>query len=127
EVAEDKVRATLVKQVAPAGVKASVVDVEKAVRVFNNRQYADDRGMVLFTTPLDAEGVIKAGIPSNKLNDGGLSYKEGKVQLNKSNFVNKEEADCLRRLVDQGVDLDVRGVVNDSRDDMIQLLNSKNI
>lgn len=127
EVAEDKLRTTLLKQVAPPGVKASVVDIEKSVRVFNNPKYADDRVMLLFTTPLDAERVIEAGIPIKKLNIGGISYKEGKVQLNKSNFVNKDEADSLRRLADQGVDLDVRGVVNDSREDMIQLLDSKNM
>src|SRR5690625_6259695 len=86
EVAEDKLRATLLKQVAPPGVKASVVDVEKSVRVFNNPKYADDRVMLLFTTPLDSERVIKAGNPINKLIIDGIYYQYGMFQFTEFNL-----------------------------------------
>ena len=36
EVAKDQIRKTLLLQVGPPGVKVSVVDVAKAVRVYNN-------------------------------------------------------------------------------------------
>ncbi|MFW2168271.1 PTS sugar transporter subunit IIB, partial [Enterobacter cloacae complex sp.6722794] len=39
EVAKDTVRSTLLKQVAPPGVTAHVVDVDKCVRVYNNPKY----------------------------------------------------------------------------------------
>ena len=39
EVAKDKIRKTLLVQVGPPGVKVSVVDVAKAVRVYNNPKY----------------------------------------------------------------------------------------
>lgn len=35
DVAKDEVRKTLLTQVAPPGVKASVVDVQKGIRVYN--------------------------------------------------------------------------------------------
>lgn len=127
EVAQDNLRATLLKQVAPPGVTASVVDIAKSVRVFNNPKYANDRVMLLFTTPLDVERVVEAGIPIETLNIGGISYKEGKVQINKSIFVNKEEADSLRRLADQGIKLDSRGVVNDPQQDLLALMKQNNI
>lgn len=127
EVAQDNLRTTLLKQVAPPGVTASVVDIAKSVRVFNNPKYARDRVMLLFTTPLDVERVVDAGISIKTLNIGGISYKEGKVQINKSIFVNKEEADALRRLADQGIKLDSRGVVNDPRQDLISLMKQNNI
>lgn len=127
EVANDNLRSTLLKQVAPPGVTASVVDVAKSARVFNNPKYAKDRVMLLFTTPLDVERVIEAGITIENLNIGGISYKEGNVQINKSIFVGKEEADSLRRLADKGIHLDSRGVVNDPKQDLIELLNKNNI
>lgn len=34
EVAADTIRATLLKQVAPPGIKSSVVNVDKAIRVY---------------------------------------------------------------------------------------------
>lgn len=127
EVVKDNVRSTLLKQVAPPGVTASVVDVAKSARVFNNPKYEKDRVMLLFTTPIDAERAIEAGIPIEELNIGGISYKEGSVQLNKSTFVNKDHADCLRRLNDSGVKLDSRGVVSDSRENLISLLDKNNM
>ena len=123
EVAKDTLRSTLLKQAAPPGIKASIVDVAKAVRVFNNPKYANDTVMLLFTTPLDVERVIEAGIPLEVLNIGGVSYKEGKKKLTKAVFLNQEEADSLKRLAKNGVELDVRVLVNDSKEDMIALIN----
>ena len=123
EVAKDTLRSTLLKQAAPPGITASIVDISKAVRVFNNPKYANDRVMLLFTTPLDVERVIEAGIPLETLNVGGVSYKEGKKGLTKAVFLSQEEADSLKRLDANGVDLDVRVLVNDSREDIIALIN----
>lgn len=39
DVAADTIRATLLKQVAPPGIKSSVVSVDKAIRVYNNPKY----------------------------------------------------------------------------------------
>lgn len=123
EVAKDNLRSTLLKQAAPPGITASIVDIAKAVRVFNNPKYAMDRVMLLFTTPLDVERVIEAGIPLDVLNIGGVSYKEGKKKLTKAIFLNIEEANSLKRLADSGVVLDVRVLVNDSKENMIALIN----
>lgn len=125
EVSKDHLRSTLLKQAAPPGVLASIVDVEKAVRVFNNPKYAKDRVMLLFTTPIDVERTIKAGIPIDSLNIGGVSYKEGKKKLTKAIFLSQAEADSLKRLGDNGVELDVRIIVNDPKEDMIALINKK--
>ncbi len=45
-------RKTLLTRVAPP-VTAHVVDVAKAIRVWNNPKYANDRVMLLFTNPTD--------------------------------------------------------------------------
>ncbi|WP_162985862.1 mannose/fructose/sorbose PTS transporter subunit IIB [Virgibacillus sp. Bac330] len=127
EVANDEVRKTLLKQVAPPSVKASVVSIDKLIRVYNNPKYENDRVMLLFTNPFDVERVIQKGIPLTSINIGGISYKEGKVKVNKSNFLNKEEANCFRRLAEKNVELDVRGVVNDPKEDMMKLLDKQNL
>ncbi|SHH51766.1 mannose/fructose/sorbose PTS transporter subunit IIB [Virgibacillus chiguensis] len=127
EVAHDEVRKTLLKQVAPPSVKASVVSIDKLIRVYKNPKYENDRVMLLFTNPFDVERVIQKGIPLTSINIGGISYKEGKVKVNKSNFLNKEEATCFRRLAEKDIELDVRGVVSDPKEDMIKLLDKQNL
>lgn len=66
EVAADKMRSTLLKQVAPPGVTAHVVDVEKAIRVYNNPQYAKDRVMLLFTNPTDVVRLVEGGVVARR-------------------------------------------------------------
>lgn len=127
EVANDEVRKTLLKQVAPPSVKASVVSIDKLIRVYKNPKYENDRVMLLFTNPFDVERVIQKGVPLTSINIGGISYKEGKVKVNKSNFLNKEEANCFRRLAEKNIELDVRGVVSDPKEDMMKLLNKQNL
>lgn len=127
EVAKDEIRKTLLKQAAPPGVQASVVDVAKAARVFNNPKYANDRVMLLFTTPIDVERVIAEGVDLKEINIGGISYKEGNTKLTKAVFVNKEEADSLRRLNDSGVKLDCRIVAKDTPVDLIKIMEEVNI
>lgn len=51
EVAADTIRATLLKQVAPPGIKSSVVNVDKAIRVYKNPKYETDKCLLLFTNP----------------------------------------------------------------------------
>lgn len=53
EVAKDQIRKTLLLQVGPPGVKVSVVDVAKAVRVYNNPKYEKDTVFFLYTCPQD--------------------------------------------------------------------------
>ena len=53
EVAKDDIRKTLLLQVGPPGIKVSVVDIAKAIRVYNNPKYENDTVFLLFTCPQD--------------------------------------------------------------------------
>ncbi len=122
EVAQDELRKTLLKQAAPPGVSASIVDIAKAGRVYKNPKYENDRCMLLFTTPLDVERAIEEGVDIKEVNVGGISYKDGKTKITKAIFLSKEEADSFRRLKEKGIKLDVRIVASDNSEDMIKLL-----
>ena len=74
EVAADKVRKTLLTQVAPPGVTAHVVDIAKMIRVYNNPQYAGERVMLLFTNPTDVERIVEQGVKITSVNIGGMAF-----------------------------------------------------
>lgn len=78
EVANDHVRKTLLTQVAPPGVTAHVVDVDKMVRVWNNPKYGQDRVMLLFTNPTDVLRVVEQGVDIKTVNIGGMAFRQGK-------------------------------------------------
>lgn len=123
EVDNDEIRKTLVRQAAPPGIKVNVVDVEKAVRVFNNPKYENDTVFYLFTNPGEVLELVESGVPLKKINIGGMSFKNGKTQLTKAVSVNEEDVAAFRKLKKAGVELDLRVVISDPQVDFEKKLN----
>ncbi|MGN1400907.1 MAG: mannose/fructose/sorbose PTS transporter subunit IIB [Bacillus sp. (in: firmicutes)] len=122
EVAKDTVRKTLLTQVAPPGVKASVVDVEKAIRVYKNPKYANDKVMLLFTNPTDVVRLIEGGVNITTVNIGGIAYKEGKKMITNAVSVDEKDIKAFRELNSKGIELEIRKVAADSKVQIIPLL-----
>ncbi|EXU77281.1 PTS mannose transporter subunit IIAB [Erwinia mallotivora] len=123
EVAADKVRKTLLTQVAPPGVTAHVVDVAKMVRVWNNPKYASDRVMLLFTNPGDVERLVEEGVKITSVNIGGMAFRQGKTQVNNAVSVDEKDIAAFRKLNERGIELEVRKVSSDQRLKMMDLIN----
>lgn len=126
EVAADKMRSTLLKQVAPPGVTAHVVDVEKAIRVYNNPKYAKDRVMFLFTNPTDVVRLVEGGVDIKSVNIGGMAFRQGKTQVNNAVSVDEKDVEAFKKLNARGIELEVRKVSSDSRLKMMDLISKLN-
>ncbi len=115
EVSKDAIRSTLLKQVAPPGIKSSVVDIEKAVRVYNNPKYADTKCLLLFTNPTSVLHMVEAGVDIKSINIGGMSFKEGKHQITGAVSVNDEDIASFKKLNEKGIELEIRKVDTDKK------------
>ncbi|OKP05730.1 N-acetylgalactosamine-specific enzyme IIB component of PTS [Xenorhabdus eapokensis] len=122
EVAQDTVRSTLLKQVAPPGVSAHVIDVAKCVRVYNNPKYANERVMLLFTNPTDVLRIVEGGVAIESVNIGGMAFRQGKTQINNAISVDKTDIEAFEKLNSRGIELEARKVASDSRLNMMDLL-----
>ncbi|GJH42785.1 PTS mannose transporter subunit IIAB [Pasteurella canis] len=127
EVAKDSVRSTMLKSVAPPGVTAHVVNVEKMIRVYNNPEYAGERMMLLFTNPTDVVRLSEAGVEFKSINVGGMAYKEGKKMITSAVAVDDKDIEAFKVLDAKNIELDVRKVSNDSRQYMMDLLKKNNL
>ena len=126
EVAADHVRSTLLKQVAPPGVTAHVVDVEKMIRVYNNPAYGRDRVMLLFTHPTDVVRLVENGVNITSVNIGGMAFRQGKTQITNAVSVDEKDIEAFKKLDARGIELEVRKVSSDSRLKMMELINKMN-
>jgi len=115
EVAADVMRKILLEQVAPPGVKSSVVGIDKAIRVFNNPKYADVNAMLLFTNPTDVLRMVEGGVALKSINIGGMSFKEGKKQITATISVNDQDIEAFKKLNKKGIELEIRKVSSDSK------------
>ncbi|MDC9582534.1 PTS mannose transporter subunit IIAB [Xenorhabdus sp. PR6a] len=122
DVAQDTVRATLLKQVAPPGVSAHVIDVAKCVRVYNNPKYANERVMLLFTNPTDVLRIVEGGVAIESINIGGMAFRQGKTQINNAISVDQTDIEAFEKLNARGIELEARKVASDTRLNMMDLL-----
>ncbi|EIA21654.1 mannose/fructose/sorbose PTS transporter subunit IIB [Listeria fleischmannii] len=122
DVAKDQVRKTLLTQVAPPGVKASVVDVDKGIRVYNNPKYATTPVMLLFTNPTDVLKLVENGVDIKSVNIGGMAFREGKKQITNAVSVDEQDKASFRELDKRGVELEIRKVASDNKVKLMPLI-----
>lgn len=115
EVSNDEIRKTLVKQAAPPGIKVNVVNVDKAALVYNNPKYKDETVFYLFTNPTEVLRLVEKGVPLKTINLGGMSYKNGKRQLTKAVCIDDEDILAFKKLIEKGVEIDLRVVASDPK------------
>ena len=81
DVAQDEMRKKLLIQVAPPGIKAYVVPVDKAVAAYKDPKYDSFKTLFLFTNPADVVRAVKGGIPFKSVNLGGKCFKDGSSSI----------------------------------------------
>ena len=124
DVAEDKIRKSLLLQVAPEGVKSFVITVEKAIAVYKNPKYDKTKVMLLVTCPADVVRLIEGGIDIKTVNVGGMTFKEGDKLISKAVAINKQDLEAFNKLRSMGVELDMRQLVTSAKEDINSKLDS---
>ncbi|MFT8322466.1 MAG: mannose/fructose/sorbose PTS transporter subunit IIB [Bacillus sp. (in: firmicutes)] len=122
EVAKDTLRKTLLISVCPPGMKASVVPIDKMVRAYNNPKYEGVKILLLFTNPTDIVRVVEAGVKIDKINVGGMCFKEGKRQLANAINVDDKDIEAFQKLNSYNIKLEIRHAITDPKVDLMTKL-----
>lgn len=125
--AHDKLRKSLLLQVAPAGVKTNVLDIAKAGRVYNNPKYTGMKTMFVVESPVDVMRLLDEGVKIDEVNVGGVTFKTGMVQLSDAVYASEEHLEAYRELLKRGVKLTVQQLPNHSPVDLAKILKQKGL
>lgn len=121
-VSKDELRKNMIEQAAPPGVKANVVPVSKMVQVDKDTRFGNTKALLLFETPQDALEAIEKGVSIKTLNLGSMAHSKGKVALTKAVSMDKNDVETFEKLLDLGVEIDVRKVPSDSPENFANIL-----
>ncbi|KYK86763.1 mannose/fructose/sorbose PTS transporter subunit IIA [Aggregatibacter actinomycetemcomitans] len=110
DVANDPLRRDLLLQVVPPHLKAYVIPVEKAIKVYHNPKYAGKNILWLVTNPSDIVRLIDGGVKVEKVNVGGMTYREGNKLLSQAIAVNPTDVGAFKQLLEKGVELSLQQV-----------------
>lgn len=122
-VAKDDLRKSMIREAAPAGVKAHTVPLRKMAEIAKDPRFGDTHALLLFENPEDVLRAIKDGIDIKEVNVGSMSYKEGDVNANNVLSMDQKDVDTFRELEKMGVKFDVRKVPSDAPGNMDAILN----
>ncbi|MGY3779376.1 PTS sugar transporter subunit IIB [Isobaculum melis] len=121
-VTKDNLRKTLLQQAAPPGIKVNVIPVAKMIEIYSNQLFNNVRVILLFTNPIEVAAVVKAGVVFPSVNIGAMGYTTGKKMISNTIAVDAADLEAFNYLEKQGIELEIRKVITDSKQNLMSVL-----
>ncbi len=127
EISKDKIQLSVLRITTPPGAQLYALSVKGFVERYNQGLFDKYNVMLIFKDTLALRGISDLGvkIPVEMINIGGMRWKEGRIQLNQSVSVSKQELDDLLYLNSLGYKLEYRQVLTYEPVDLVPILNKK--
>lgn len=121
-VAKDDLRMTALRVSKPNGVKLVIKSVDDSLKALNSGVTDKYKLMILCKSIKDAARLVEGYDKIKSINLGGIKNEAGKKQISKAISVNEEEVEILKELNDKGIELEVRMIPDDSKQDVMKLI-----
>ncbi|UXS37049.1 PTS sugar transporter subunit IIB [Staphylococcus delphini] len=122
EVAQSDIDKQALKLATPAGIKLSVLPVEKAANNINNGKYDSQRVMVIARRPDSFVELVNNGVKIEELNVGNMSQTDETRSITNSINITDEDVDNFKVLQEKGVNIISQMVPNDKVVDFMSLI-----
>ena len=125
EMYQNEVQKAALRLGVPAGLKSSLLDVEKAAQNLVSGQYEGQRVILVVRRPADVLRMMDRGVTITQVNIGNLPAREGTRNIKKSINMTIQEMEECRELNRRGVKLTGKQVPDNVDDDLIELINKQ--
>ncbi|OJG73627.1 PTS system, mannose/fructose/sorbose family, IIB component [Enterococcus quebecensis] len=122
EVAENAIEKSGLKLATPAGVKLSVLPIEKAAANILAGKYDSQRLLIIARKPDRLLKLVELGVPIKEINVGNMSQSEHSKSITKSINVLEQDIEAFKKLDVAGVSLVSQMVPSDKTEDFMSLL-----
>lgn len=110
------------KLATPAGVKLSILSIEKAATNILAGKYDSQRLLIIVKKPDRLLKLVELGVPIKKINVGNMSQSDESKSITRSINVIEEDIENFKKLDEKGVDLVSQMVPNDHEEKFMDLL-----
>lgn len=114
-VANDPIWRTTLKLGKPAGCKLVIKDMAHAIEVINSSVTDKYRMLICLQTIAEAKQLIDGCPQIKSLNLGNTKATATTREVARQVFLEPEEEEILRQLVDQGVEVEIRPLADDPK------------
>ncbi|MGB7365835.1 PTS system mannose/fructose/N-acetylgalactosamine-transporter subunit IIB [Carnobacterium jeotgali] len=110
------------KLATPAGVKLSILSIEKAATNILAGKYDSQRLLIIAKKPDRLLKLVELGVPIKKINVGNMSQSDDSKSITRSINVIEEDIENFKKLDEKGVELVSQMVPNDREEKFMDLL-----
>ena len=121
-VAKDQLYRMTLGMAVPAGKKLSIFETEQAIQFFIDNAKSQERIFIVVKSPKTVLDLVKAGVPIQSVNVGGMYFKADKQKLTKAVYVSDEDKQIFRQLINLGVEVEIRTAPKDKKINLDQLI-----
>lgn len=122
DVAGNAIEKSGLKLATPAGVKLSVLPVEKAAQNILAGKYDSQRLLIVVRKPDRLLKLVELGVPIKEINVGNMSQTNETRSITKSINVVDQDIDVFKELNAKGVHLIAQMVPSDKAEDFMSLI-----
>lgn len=125
EVAQNAIEKSGLKLATPAGVKLSVLPIEKAAANILAGKYDSQRLMIIAKRPDRFLKLVEAHVPLTEINVGNMSQSDDSKAVTRSVNVVSQDIEDFKKLEEKGVQLVSQMVPSDRAQDFMSLLKAQ--
>lgn len=123
----DQIQKTIMSMAIPERMKLRIVTLDDALQLSNDRELNGKRTLVIVSTIKDAYRLFSFGFKFNKLNIGNNRSADSSKQLSYSVWVDRQDIDLIRTLMDNGVEVTLQSVPRERLVDMRSIIDMVNL
>ena len=121
-VVQDELRMTALRVSKPNGVKLVMKNIEDSLKALNSGVTDKYKLMILCENIEDASKLAFGYDKITSIILGGIKNESGKRQISKAISVNDAEVELLKKLNEKGIELEVRMVPDDAKQNVMNLI-----
>lgn len=122
EVAQNDIEKSGLKLATPAGVRLSVLPIEKAAHNILAGKYDSQRLLIIVRKPDRLLKMVELGVPIEEINVGNMSQSDETQSITKSINVVDQDVEVFKELNNKGIRLIAQMVPSDKAEDFMSLL-----
>ncbi len=109
-VAKNDWEKELYLSIVPQHIKAKIMTTVELAEYLKDSHLDLKKTIVLVNSPRVIENLIQLGAPINKVNVGGIHFKDGRRKILNYLYLNEEEINSFKRCIEMGVEFDCQDI-----------------
>ena len=125
KVTNDALQKLAMEIAVPSNIKVLITTVADSIGEIDSCLKKNEKTLALFSNLGDVVRAVILGLKIDSLNLGGLRFAKGKRLISETIFLDQEDAEILKKLLNLGIKINIQSTPSESFKNIQQILMEK--